>query len=120
MKMSLAVFDAIRERARTAPGTALLMPFDATLFMDYDAAGVEVFCIVDDVRTLILKSTWETFDAATVACIERGWLSKDETMRTMFSVLGKMDTYTESQKQTMRDVVVRWAVLRHMDEVTNG
>jgi len=120
MKMSLEVFDVIRANARTAAGTALLMPFDGTLFMDYDADGITVFCVIDDVKTVILKSTWDAFDAKVVVCIERGWLSKDETMRTMFSVLGKMDTYSDSQKQMMRDIVVRWSIMRHMGEVTNG
>lgn len=117
--MSLAVFDEIRERARTSSGTAILLPFDGTLGMEYDADGIRVFGMIEGVRTLIHACDWSSFDAVVVACIERGWCSSNETMKAMLSTLAKMNTYTPRQQEMMRGICVQWACLQHRKEVAN-
>ena len=46
MKMSLEVFEVIRTAAKAGPGTALLMPFDGSLFIDYSPEKMELFGLI--------------------------------------------------------------------------
>ena len=122
--MSLEVFEAIREAAKADDGTALLMPFDGTLFIEYSKARMELVGIVDDEKLLLLSATWEEYDPATIACIERAWcsrnLSKGLVIWTMLDVLSKMPADASEQRGLMRTIIKNWSCLQHMEELTNG
>lgn len=122
--MSLEVFDVIREAAKADDGTALLMPFDGTLFMEYRRAEFELVGIVDDEKLLLLSGTWEEYDHAAIACIERAWcsrnLSQGLVLWNMLDVMSKMPADALEQRRLMRTVVKSWCCTQHMTEFTNG
>ena len=122
--MSLEVFDVIREAAKADDGTALLMPFDGTLFIEYRKAWFELVGIVDDEKLLLLSGTWEEYDPATIACIERAWcsrnLSQGLVVWTMMDVMSKMPADASEQRGLMRTIIKNWSCLQHMEALTNG
>lgn len=122
--MSLQVFDVIREAAKADDGTALLMPFDGTLFLEYSKAGYELVGIVDDEKLMLLAGSWQEYDPATIACIERAWcsrnLSQGVVIWKMLDVLSKMPSEHSEQRRLMRLVIKNWSCCQHMAEVTNG
>ena len=122
--MSLEVFDVIREAAKADDGTALLMPFDGTLFMEYRKAGFELVGIVDDEKLLLLSGTWEEYDPATIACIERAWCSRNHAdglvFATMLDTMMGMPIDALEQRGLMRTIIKNWSCIQHMAELTNG
>lgn len=122
--MSLEVFEVIREAAKADDGTALLMPFDGTLFIEYSKAKMDLVGIVDDEKLLLLSATWEEYDPATIACIERAWcsrnLSQGLVIWTMLDVLSKMPTDALEQHKLMRIVMKNWCCMQHQEALTNG
>lgn len=122
--MSLQVFDVIREAAKADDGTALLMPFDGTLFVEYRKAGYELVGIVDDEKLLLLSGSWAEYEPATIACIERAWCSRNLSegliIWTMLDVISKMPADADEQRRLMRIVLKNWSCLQYMKELTNG
>ena len=122
--MSLEVFEVIRTAATVGSGTALLMPFDGSLFMDYGPVKMELFGVIDGAGILIYNCSWSEFDAATIACIERAWcsrnLSQGLVIWTMLDVMSKMPADALEQRGLMRTIIKNWSCLQHMAELTNG
>ena len=122
--MSLEVFEVIRTAATVGSGTALLMPFDGSLFMDYGPVKMELFGVIDGAGILLYNCSWSDFDAATIACIERAWcsrnLSQGLVMWTMLDVMSKMPADASEQRGLMRTIIKNWSCLQHMAELTNG
>ena len=122
--MSLEVFEVIRTAATVGSGTALLMPFDGSLFMDYGPVKMELFGVIDGAGILLYNCSWSDFDAATIACIERAWcsrnLSQGLVIWTMLDVMSKMPADALEQRGLMRTIIKNWSCLQHMAELTNG
>jgi len=124
MKMSLEVFEVIRTAATVGSGTALLMPFDGSLFMDYGPVKMELFGVIDGAGILLYACSWTDFDAATIACIERAWCSRDHAdglvFATMLDTMMGMPFDALEQRRMMRLIIKNWSCLQHMKEFTNG
>jgi hypothetical protein len=124
MKMSLEVFEVIRTAATVGSGTALLMPFDGSLFMDYGPVKMELFGVIDGAGILLYACSWTDFDAATIACIERAWCSREHAdglvFATMLDTMMGMPFDALEQRRMMRLIIKNWSCLQHMKEVTNG
>ena len=123
MKMSLEVFEVIREAAKAGPGTALLMPFDGSLFIDYKPEKMELFGVIDGAGILLQSCSWTEYDAAAIACIERAWLSRDHAdglvFATMLDTMIGMPFDALEQRSIMRVIIKNWSCLQHMKEFTN-
>ena len=122
--MSLEVFDVIREAAKADDGTALLMPFDGSLFMDYGPVKMELFGVIDGAGILLYNCSWSEFDAATIACIERAWCSRNHAdglvFATMLDTMMGMPIDALEQRGLMRTIIKNWSCIQHMAELTNG
>ena len=123
MKMSLEVFEVIRTAAKAGHGTALLMPFDGSLFIDYKPEKMELFGVIDGAGILLQSCSWKDFDAATIACIERAWLSRDHAdglvFATMLDTMMAMPFDALDQRRMMRLIIKNWSCLQYMKEFTN-
>jgi len=123
MKMSLEVFEVIRTAAKSGSGTALLMPFDGSLFMDYSPEKIELFGLIDGAGILLYDCDLSAYDAATIACIERAWLSKDHAdglvFATMLDTMMGMPFDALEQRSMMRLIIKNWSCLQYMKEFTN-
>lgn len=91
MRESLAVFETIRNAAKTGDGIALLRPFDGSLFMYYSATGTHLVVVMDGEEVTLMKGSWDDFDAATVAAYERAWCDDSIITRTFFDSIQKYD-----------------------------
>jgi hypothetical protein len=124
MKMSLEVFEVIRTAAKSDSGTALLMPFDGSLFMDYSPEKIKLFGLIDGAGILLYECDLSAYDAATIACIERAWLSRDHAdglvFATMLDTMMGMPFDALEQRSMMRLIIKNWSCLQHMKEFTNG
>lgn len=124
MKMSLEVFEVIRTAAKSGSGTALMMPFDGSLFIDYSPEKMELFGVIDNAGILLQSCSWKDFDAATIACIERAWCSRDHAdglvFATMLDTMIGMPFDALEQRSMMRLIIKNWSCLQHMKEFTNG
>ena len=124
MKMSLEVFEVIRTAAKAGPGTALLMPFDGSLFMDYSPEKMELFAVIHGAGILLYECSWTEYDAATIACIERAWLSREHAdglvFATMLDTMMGMPFDALDQRRMMRIIIKNWSCLQYMKEFTNG
>lgn len=122
--MSLEVFEVIRTAATVGSGTALLMPFDGSLFMDYGPVKMELFGVIDGAGILLYKCSWSDFDAATIACIERAWCSRNHAdglvFATMLDTMMGMPIDALEQRGLMRLIIKNWSCLQHMETLTNG
>ena len=122
--MSLEVFEVIRTAATVGSGTALLMPFDGSLFMDYGPVKMELFGVIDGAGILLYNCSLSEFDAATIACIERAWCSRNHAdglvFATMLDTMMGMPIDALEQRGLMRLVIKNWSCLQHMEALTNG
>jgi len=123
MKMSLEVFEVIRTAAKSGSGTALLMPFDGSLFIDYSPEKMELFGVIDGAPLLLQSCSWTEYDAAAIACIERAWLSREHAdglvFATMLDTTIGMPIDALDQRRMMRLIIKNWSCLQHMKEVAH-
>jgi hypothetical protein len=123
MKMSLEVFDVIRTAATVGSGTALMMPFDGSLFIDYSPEKMELFGVIDGAGILLYDCDLSAYDAATIACIERAWCSRNHAdglvFATMLDTMMAMPIDALDQRRMMRIIIKNWSCLQYMKEFTN-
>ena len=64
------------------------------------------------------------FYAATIACIERAWCSRNHAdglvFATMLDTMMGMPIDASEQRGMMRTIIKNWSCLQHMAELTNG
>jgi len=114
MDVILEVFDVIRSAAKTGPGTALLRPFDGTLFIDYTPQDAKLYAIIRGKATLLVQSDWDAYSPRLMASYELAWLSSDGLTQTLFETL---EAHPADTQHLMRPIVQTWVMNKFWSEV---
>lgn len=116
MDAILEVFDVIRSAAKAGPGTALLRPFDGTLFIDYTPESAKLYAIIRGKATLLVQSDWDDYSPRLMAAYELAWLSSDGLTQTLFETL---EAHPADTQHLMRPIVQTWVLNKFWSEVCN-